>query len=78
MVGLIKINKWNVLKSSTCQSFLDRFIVPLYMLILSLLSSSLILKPKNNFYAKYNKLIIFFLGFLIVIISQITFKFIAQ
>ena len=56
----------------------QRSIAPLYILILSLVSSSLILKPKNNLYLKYHKFIIFLIGFLIVIISQISFKFISQ
>ncbi len=63
---------------SISEEIFKRFIGPLYILILSLISSSLILKPKNNFFSKYNKFIIFFVGFLIVIISQISFKFIAQ
>ncbi len=63
---------------SISEELFKRFIGPLYILILSLISSSLILKPKNSFYSKYNKFIIFFLGFLIVILSQISFKFISQ
>ena len=55
-----------------------RFIVPFYIFILSLISSSLILKPKKNFYLKYYKFIIFILGFLVTIISQLSFKFISQ
>ena len=55
-----------------------RLIVPLYIFILSLVSSSLIIKPKKNLYSKYYKFIIFFLGFSIVTISQISFKFISQ
>ena len=63
---------------SISQEMFKRSIVPLYILILSLISSSLILKPKKNLYSKYHKFIIFFLGFLIVTISQISFKFISQ
>jgi len=62
---------------SVSQEMFKRSIVPLYILILALVSSSLILKPKKK-YSKYHKFIIFFLGFLIVIISQISFKFISQ
>ena len=80
------LNK-NFIKNNLCKNrkiesiseeMFKRFIGPLYILILSLLSSSLILKSKNSFYSKYNKFIIFFLGFLIVIFSQISFKFITQ
>ena len=63
---------------SISQELFKRFIVPLYILILSLISSSLIIKPKKNSYAKYYKFLIFLLGFLIVIISQISFKFVSK
>jgi lipopolysaccharide export system permease protein len=63
---------------SISQEMFKRFIVPLYILILALVSSSLILRPKKKIYLKYHKFIIFFLGFLIVIISQLSFKFISQ
>ena len=55
-----------------------RFIIPFYIIILSLISSSLIIKPKKNFLLKYYKFIIFILGFLVTVISQISFKFISQ
>ena len=60
------------------QELFKRFIVPFYIFILSLISSTLILKPKKNLYAKYYKFIIFLLGFIIMIISQISFKFISK
>ena len=72
----------NVCKHRTLKSISEemfkRFIVPLYIFILSLISSSLILKPKKNYFLKYYKFIIFCLGFLVTIISQISFKFISQ
>ena len=63
---------------SISEELFKRFIIPLYIFMLSLISSSLILKPKKNFYLKYYKFIIFILGFLITIISQMSFKFISQ
>ena len=60
------------------QEIFKRVVVPFYILVLSLVSSSLILKSKKNFYLKYRKFIIFFIGFLIVVISQISFKFISE
>ena len=60
------------------QELFKRFIVPLYIFILSLVSSSLIIKPKKNLYVKYHKFLIFILGFLTMIISQISFKFISE
>ena len=63
---------------SISQELFKRFIVPLYILVLSLISSSLIIKPKKNLFFKYHKFIIFCLGFLFIIISQISIKFISQ
>ena len=75
-------NKNNICKDrklkSIAEEMFKRFIVPFYIFILSLISSSLILKPKKNFYLKYYKFIIFILGFLVTIISQLSFKFISQ
>ena len=65
------------IKSISEETF-KRFIAPMYILILALISSTLIIKPKNNLYSKYNKFLIFLLGFIIIIISQISFKFISQ
>tara|TARA_Y100001970_G_C14232597_1_gene859606 strand:- start:2268 stop:3392 length:1125 start_codon:yes stop_codon:yes gene_type:complete len=63
---------------SILEEMFKRFIIPLYIFVLSLISSTLILKPKKNFLLKYHKFIIFFLGFSVTVISQISFKFIAQ
>ena len=63
---------------SISEEIFKRFIIPLYIFILSLVSSTLILKPKKNYFLKYYKFIIFCLGFLVTIISQISFKFISQ
>ncbi len=63
---------------SISQELFKRFVMPFYILILSLISSSLIIKPKKNFLSKYHKFIIFFYGFLLIVISQVSFKFIAQ
>ena len=38
----------------------------------------LLIDPRVNFLLKYHKFIIFFLGFSVTVISQISFKFIAQ
>jgi len=81
------LNKENYKKSDLCknrkikqisQEIFKRVVVPFYIFVLSLVSSSLILKPKKNFYLKYRKFIIFFIGFLIIIISQMSFKFISD
>ena len=71
------ICKYRTLKSISEEMF-KRFIVPLYIFILSLISSSLIIKPKKNYFLKHYKFIIFALGFFVTIISQVSFKFISQ
>ena len=63
---------------SLSQEIFKRFVVPLYIFILSLVSSSLILKPKKKLYLKYYKFIIFLFGFFIITLSQISFKFISH
>ena len=63
---------------SISEEMFKRFIIPLYILILSLISASLIIRPKTNIYSKYYNLIVFLLGFLVVIASQISFKFISH
>ena len=75
-------NKNNICKNrsfkSISQELFKRFVLPLYIFILSLVSSTLIIKPKKYLFLKYHKLIIFILGFLIIFISQVSFKFISQ
>ena len=77
----------NFKKSKLCENrnikhvseeMFKRFIVPLYIFILSIFAASLVLKPKKNLYLKYHKFIIFLSGFLIMVISQISFKFVLQ
>ncbi|MFL2887165.1 MAG: LptF/LptG family permease [Candidatus Pelagibacter sp.] len=63
---------------SISQEMFKRIVVPFYIFILSLVSSSLIIKPRQNLYLKYYKFIIFFLGFMIMTLSQISFKFISK
>ena len=59
------------------EEIFKRSIVPIYIIILSLLSSLLILKPKKIFNEKYFKLFLFFLGFLIILFSELSYKFIS-
>ena len=64
--------------SSVTEEIYKRTIMPFFIAILSLISSSLLIKPKSNKYSKYYKSFIFVVGFLIIIISQIGFKFFSQ
>ena len=63
---------------SITEEIYKRTVIPLYILILSLISSSLLIKPKSNKYFKYYKSFVFFIGFFLIIISQIGSKFISQ
>ena len=63
---------------SVTEEIYKRTVIPFYILILSLISSSLLIKPKSNKYLKYYKGFVFLFGFLIIILSQIGSKFITQ
>ena len=53
-----------------------RTINPAYIIILSLISSLLIIKPKSSIIEKYFKFFLFITGFLIILFSEISYKFI--
>ena len=63
---------------SVTEEIYKRTVIPFYILILSLISSSLLIKPKSNKYLKYYKGFVFLFGFLLIILSQIGSKFITQ
>ena len=72
------INKNNC-KRTLIQMFEEmykRSILPFYILILALISSSLIIKPKKIKYLKFYKFTIFLSGLFIIIFSQISFRLI--
>ena len=53
-----------------------RTVNPTYIIILSLISSLLIIKPKNSIVEKYFKFFLFITGFLIILFSEISYRFI--
>tara|TARA_B100000674_G_C37831986_1_gene910986 strand:- start:117 stop:1247 length:1131 start_codon:yes stop_codon:yes gene_type:complete len=53
-----------------------RVINPIYIIILSLISSLLILKTKINYSQSYVKFLLFTLGFVIILLSELSYKFI--
>ena len=63
---------------SITEEIYKRTVIPLYILVLSLISSSLLIKPKSNKNLKYYKSFIFFIGFLFIMFSQIASKFVTQ
>ncbi len=60
---------------SISEEIYKRAVIPFFILILSLISSSLLIKPKSNKYIKHYKIFIFLIGFLFIILCQIGFKF---
>ena len=61
----------------TYEEIFKRVINPIYIIILSLISSLIILKPKSNFLNGHNKILLFILGFFIILFSQLSYKFIS-
>ena len=55
-----------------------RAIIPLYILIISLVASSLVIKPKKFFLQKFHRLNLFVIGILLIVISQVSIKFIGK
>ncbi len=59
------------------EEIFKRIVNPVYIIILSLLSSLLILKSKVNRFKNSFKYFIFFIGFLIIIFSELSYKFLS-
>tara|TARA_A100001011_G_C14171043_1_gene782509 strand:+ start:19 stop:1167 length:1149 start_codon:yes stop_codon:yes gene_type:complete len=82
-----KINKNEIIdspKNTAChtrtvksisEELYKRFVIPFYTLIISLVAASLILEPKSKYFSKLHKLNIFFIGILVITISQLSLKF---
>ncbi len=61
---------------SISEELYKRLIIPLYTLIISLVGASLIIEPKSRYFTKFHKLNIFLIGTSVIILSQISIKFI--
>ena len=59
------------------EEIFKRSINPIYIIILSLISSLTIIKPKINFFENYHKLILFTFGFIIILFSELGYKFLS-
>ena len=57
------------------EEIFKRSINPIYIIILSLISSLLIIKPKINFFENYLKFLLFILGFGVILFSELSYKF---
>ena len=60
------------------QEMFKRIIVPFYILIISLIGSSLVFKPKKNLFQKFHKLNIFTFGVIIILLSQVSLKLVGK
>ena len=58
------------------EEMFQRTVNPIYIIILSLISSLVIVKPKVEFFGNYLKFILFILGFFLILFSQLSYKFI--
>ncbi len=55
-----------------------RIINPIYIIVLSLVSSLIILKSKVNFLQNYFKSLLFIIGFILILFSELSYKFISS
>tara|TARA_B100000989_G_scaffold297152_1_gene282106 strand:+ start:855 stop:1985 length:1131 start_codon:yes stop_codon:yes gene_type:complete len=58
------------------EEIFKRVIIPIYIIVLSLISSLIILKSKVNYLQNYFKTILFLTGFIIIILSELSYKLI--
>ena len=60
------------------EEMFQRTINPIYIIILSLISSLMVVKPKKNLIEENLRVILFFIGFLLILFSQLSYKFITS
>ena len=60
---------------SISEELYKRLILPFYTLIISLIAASLVIEPKSKYFLKLHKLNIFLIGIAVIIISQLSLKF---
>ena len=59
------------------EEMFKRIINPIYLVIISLISSLVILKSKLDFFQPYFKSILFLLGFIVILFSELSYRFIS-
>ena len=60
------------------EEIFKRAINPIYIIVLSLISSLIILKSKINFLQNYFKSLLFITGFILILFSELSYKFISS
>jgi len=63
---------------SLIKEMYKRLIIPFYTMIISLIAASLIIEPKSDNFIRFHNLNIFFLGVIIITLSQISLRFIDE
>ena len=61
---------------SISEELYKRLILPFYTLIISLVAACLIIEPKSKYFFKFHRFNIFLFGSFVIILSQISLKFI--
>ena len=70
-------SKNSFLLKDVYEEVFKRTINPIYIIILSLISSLVIIKPKKTFFEKYLRFFLFVFGFFIILFSELSYKFIS-
>ena len=83
MKSILKIKKYNKISCdnnprNTYKELFKRLINPLYLPTLILISLMLILKSKENLQYNKNKILVFFFGFLIIILSESSLGYVSN
>ncbi len=60
------------------EEIFKRTVNPTYLVILSLISSLIIVKPKISIFERYYKFFLFFTGFLLILFSELSYRFISS
>ena len=69
-------SKSDFLLKDIYEEVFKRIINPIYIIVLSLISSLIILKSKITFFQNYFKFFLFIIGFVIILISELAYKLI--
>ena len=72
------IDENSFLIKNVYEEIFKRIVNPMYIIILSLVSSLIILGAKNNKIKSYYKFFLFFLGFIIILFSELSYKFLSS
>ena len=72
------VDKNSFIIKNVYEELFKRLITPIYLVILSLVSSLIILKSKSKNLQNYYKFLLFILGFAMILFSELSYKFITS